>query len=361
MVVEDGGAESPHAALEAVALEALQQPPCVVSFSGGRDSSAVLAIATAAARRHDLPDPVPVSMRWTHAPEADESSWQELVVRHLRLRDWEIVDGAPHLDSVGELAACTLRRHGLLFPANAYVQRLVIERALGGTVLTGLGGDHLFGEWRWQRAADVLALRCAPRAGDAARLALWASPRALRLAIARRRAGSGPAWLSREARERVVEARLRERAEEPRTWAHRVPWVSNRRALAHMRHSGELLAADLGARMVYPLVAPRVVRALARAGGRLGWGGRTAAMRALFGDVLPPAIIERRTKAGTYRAYDGPATREFIASWDGSGVDPRLVDAEAARRAWAVGEAPDGRAELLLQAAWLSTRPRDHG
>jgi asparagine synthase (glutamine-hydrolysing) len=40
-----------RAALEAVMVRALHRPPCVVSFSGGRDSSAVLALATHVARR----------------------------------------------------------------------------------------------------------------------------------------------------------------------------------------------------------------------------------------------------------------------------------------------------------------------
>ena len=41
-------------ALEAAVLPALQRPPCLVSFSGGRDSSAVLAVAADVARRHGL-------------------------------------------------------------------------------------------------------------------------------------------------------------------------------------------------------------------------------------------------------------------------------------------------------------------
>src|SRR5687768_13796753 len=51
-------------ALEQAVLVGLMRPPCVVSFSGGRDSSAVLAIAAHVARREGLPLPIPVSLRF---------------------------------------------------------------------------------------------------------------------------------------------------------------------------------------------------------------------------------------------------------------------------------------------------------
>src|SRR5215212_1324990 len=54
---------TPLEALEEAVLPALTQPPCLVSFSGGRDSSSVLAAATRAARREGLPAPVPVTLR----------------------------------------------------------------------------------------------------------------------------------------------------------------------------------------------------------------------------------------------------------------------------------------------------------
>ncbi|HEY2429742.1 MAG TPA: hypothetical protein VGI06_12480, partial [Acidimicrobiales bacterium] len=51
----------PRAALEAAILDGLRRPPCIVAFSGGRDSSAVLAVAVDAARRHGLAPPVPLT------------------------------------------------------------------------------------------------------------------------------------------------------------------------------------------------------------------------------------------------------------------------------------------------------------
>ncbi len=54
-------------ALELAVRPALERAPCLVSFSGGRDSSAVLAVATRVARRHGLPPPVPATNRFRDA------------------------------------------------------------------------------------------------------------------------------------------------------------------------------------------------------------------------------------------------------------------------------------------------------
>jgi asparagine synthase (glutamine-hydrolysing) len=353
--------DSPRAALEAVLLEALQTQPCAVSFSGGRDSSAVLAVAVDVARRHGLPPPLPVTYRWSHAPESDESEWQEIVIRHLGLSEWEVIDGSPYLDSVGETSARVLLRHDLLFPPGVYLQVPVFERVAAATLVGGLGGDQLLGEWRWQRAADVLARR--ERAGRQGILALghWAAPGPVRRRVAERRRGPGLPWLRPAAREQLTSTVRAERLSEPRTWRRRVEWLGRRRALAHMRYSTGLMAADHGAVAVSPFLDPRFLQALARTAPRWGLGDRRAAMYALFGDVLPRATLERRTKAGTSRAYAGERTREFVASWDGTGVDHDLVDAAELRRAWDVNVAANGRAELQLQAAWLLTRRSGRG
>ena len=51
------------AALEAAIMPALLRSPCLVSFSGGRDSSAVLAVAARLARGAGLADPIPITIR----------------------------------------------------------------------------------------------------------------------------------------------------------------------------------------------------------------------------------------------------------------------------------------------------------
>ena len=84
--VEPRGVRS---ALEASIRPALQRPPCFVAFSGGRDSSTVLAVADRLATREGLPRPVALTARFPEAPAADESEWQELTTSWLGIEAWE--------------------------------------------------------------------------------------------------------------------------------------------------------------------------------------------------------------------------------------------------------------------------------
>ena len=70
----------------------LSRPPRIVSFSGGRDSSLVLAVVIRVARREGLPLPIPVTVRPAGDADHVEAGWQELVVRDLGLDDWVQVE-----------------------------------------------------------------------------------------------------------------------------------------------------------------------------------------------------------------------------------------------------------------------------
>ena len=187
---------TPLEALEEAVLPALARARCFVSFSGGRDSSLVLAAATMAARRHGHHPPVPVSLRFRGSETSDESEWQELVVRHLGLGDWRRLEFDDELDYVGPVAAAAHDRHGVLHPFNAHFHVPVFEQAAGGIVLTGSGGDDLFLAWRWQREAQILAGRERPRPSDLRRLAYFAAPLRVRRAAVARVAGRKYGWLS---------------------------------------------------------------------------------------------------------------------------------------------------------------------
>jgi asparagine synthase (glutamine-hydrolysing) len=54
-------------ALFAAIEPALASGKCLVAFSGGRESSWVLAVATEAARSHGYADPIPVTLRFPDA------------------------------------------------------------------------------------------------------------------------------------------------------------------------------------------------------------------------------------------------------------------------------------------------------
>jgi hypothetical protein len=350
----DDRGRTPLAALEEAMLPALERAPCLVSFSGGRDSSTVLAAATRTARREGLPPPVPVTLRVRDAPRAEESAWQERVVRHLGLRDWELLEAGEDMDRLGPFSLSVLRRHGVLYPPNTFLQLPLLEAARGGCLLSGLGGDELFASWRWRNHADALARRRRRTPGDVLRLAYAASPRTVRdLREARRYRLVGLDWLRPEAARSASRLVAAARAEQPRSWARWVDWFARRRSVCASRWSLSLLALDADTVLVHPLLDPGFLAALARTGGRLGLGDRTAGMRALFGELLPDDVLARPTKAEYGEAFWGAGTREFAAGWTGAGVDPALVDVTALKREW-LKPRPHEDSAMLLHSAWLA-------
>jgi hypothetical protein len=74
--------------------------------------------------------------------------------------------------------------------------------------------------------------------------------------------------------------------------------------------------------------------------------------------VLAPELARRTSKASFDPVFWGPRSRAFAASWDGSGVDPGLVDETALRREWARPD-PHAASCHLLQAAWLASAERE--
>lgn len=343
----------PVSALQEAMLDALDRPPCLVAFSGGRDSSALLAVATDVARRSARPLPVPVTWVCPDAPSAHEDDWQQLVIRHLGLDDWHRVEIHDELDAVGPVATKALRLHGLVSPANAYMMLPLMELARGGTFVTGVGGDELLGGATW-RATRVLARQVPPRPSDLLRLAFAAAPRTVRGYAWRLAHPSSPLpWLKPEAATLVSRTLDRLEGETPLRWASSVnKWWRSRQVQA-VRQVLQLLGGDLDVRVVHPFIDPAVVVEFMRAGGLAGWGNRTAAMERFFGGLLPPPIVQRATKAHFSEVVWGRTTRAFAESWDGRGVDEELVDVEALRSLW-IAQRPGYRTLFLQHSAWLA-------
>src|SRR5579875_461780 len=329
-----------RAALQTVLIRALCRPPCLVSFSGGGDSSAVQALATDTARRHGLALPVPVTMRFDGVPAAEESGWQQLVLDHLGLRNHEVLELTDELDALGPAATRLLLAHGVRWPANAHMHRPIIELARGGTVLTGIGGDELFSTGRSVRQ---LMAGCLPR-------------RVLEEIWLARRRPTGYRWLTPLGFARVCRALAREEASWPRRWDRAVRHWHTTRAFAAMNDTLALVAEDTGTQVLSPFMDPQVLVELARLGGVRGFPSRTVAMRRLCGGLLPEALIGRRTKATFGGALWGEATRRFMSAWDGGGVDPRYVDVRRVRAEFEKAE-PDFRTILLVHRAWLDAQP----
>jgi hypothetical protein len=347
-------AASPLRAFEQAVLPALRRPPCLVSFSGGRDSSAVLAVATATARREGLPLPIPATNVFPGVASTDESEWQERVVSQLALDDWIRLEHGDELDCVGPVATGVLRRHGPLFPFNAHFHVPLLRLAAGGSLLTGIGGDEALSPSSWSRVSDVLHRRVRPQPRDVLRIGFALSPRAVRRQILRRRRlGPSYPWLRPEARRTFADAWAAQAATEPLAWAAHAGWVRRLRYLRVGLQSLRLLASDDVVQIGHPFLDRGVADSLAALPARERHSTRTAAMHALFGTLLSKDILERSSKTTFDEAFWCGPSRAFAAEWNGEGVDERLVDAEALAAEWSSPD-PDPRSFLLAQAAWLA-------
>jgi asparagine synthetase B (glutamine-hydrolysing) len=346
---------TPREELERVVLTALRRPPCLVSFSGGRDSSAVLAVAAHVARREGLALPIPATHRFASVESSREDGWQEQVVRHIGLDDWLRVEQTDELDCVGPVAADVLRRHGLLWPFNAHFHTPLLRLAAGGSLLTGIGGDEMLSESTWTEYANDLRARRRPGRRDLRRLAFLLAPRAARRRALRSRLPLPYAWLRPDARRHVAESRAAQNAAEPLRWSAHVRWVQRIRYVHVALDSVRRLAGDDDVRLVHPFLDGGVVAAIRRLPRAARFSGRTAAMQSLFGDLLPDAVLGRSTKAFFDAAFWNEPSRAFAAQWDGSGVDLDVVDPDALRAEWS-SEAPDPRSFTLAQSVWLATR-----
>jgi asparagine synthetase B (glutamine-hydrolysing) len=342
----------PRVAFGESLVPALGRPPCIVSFSGGRDSSLVLAIAVEVARREGLPLPVPVTVRFSADPASAEDEWQQLVIRHLGLDDWVRVDVADDLDCIGPAAQQILLRHGVLWPANVHFHLPQLERAKGGSVVTGVGGDEMFSLSGWARLRSVLGGKARPEPRDALRLAAAMSPRPVRRRITIARNEVELEWLTRDAQREVIAALADEAGGEPVRWRQRFDWLSSLRYLEIGKRSLDLVARDWDVQMHHPFLASSFVSALALLSRSARFTDRTEALESLFAGLLPRGLESRSSKAVFADALWGSASREFVAGWDGSGVDPKQVDLRALRRRWQTELTPGPHS--LLQSLWLA-------
>jgi asparagine synthetase B (glutamine-hydrolysing) len=352
------GSAGPREALEQVVGAALRHPPCGVAFSGGRDSSAVLAIATHVARREGLPDPLPITRVFPDAPAAEEDQWQELVVGHLGLTDWQRVLIHDELDVVGPLAAAHLVEHGVVWPPMIHADLPLLESLRGGSLIDGEGGDEVLGVAA-HRVAPLTRLVRYPRPVRRNRVSsalLALAPARQRASRAERRLRTQPlAWLTPAAREPLIHSLVAVQASQPLSFRDSVRMVPARRTQTLMSRNRRVLAARHGVEVSSPLLDSGVVHALAEDGGMLGRGDRTAVLRSLVADLLPDAVLARTGKATFGEAYMGPGTRDFAAHWTGGGIDPRLVNPEELRRIW-LSEEGNALTAALVQAAWLACR-----
>jgi len=336
-------------------LRALARPPCLVSFSGGRDSSLVLALATDAARRHGLPLPIPATNRFPGRPETDESAWQELVVSHLGIKDWVRLEWTDELDVVGPYAQLLLRAHGILTPFNSHFHLPLIQAARGGSMLTGIGGDELFSPVSRDVAAAILMGRRRPRPRDLAPLGLALAPHPVRVAVIARRRKTFRTfgWLTPTARRRIALAYASWESHDPWRWDVALrSWWWRSRTLQSNRAGKQALARAEDVEMIHPLCEPDVLTTVARAWGRAGPPSRRAAIESTGGELLPASLLERTDKSWFDRVFWTGHARRVAEGWDEEGLDPGLVNIPGLRREWDRDPATPF-VYTLLQAVWL--------
>jgi len=363
---EASPATTSREALEEAILPALLRGPCLVSFSGGRDSSGVLAVATALARRHGLPDPIPATTVFPAGSEADELQWQERVVGHLGVADWVRLEFDDELDLVGPVAQRLMTRHGVFYPPNLHLHAPLIEAAPGGSLLTGVGGDETLE--RGSRVLAVLARHVRPTPRDLLRVGLALAPTQVRRVVKGRRGGPTFAWLKPEPTRELAEAWVNHVERFPLRWDARLrEWWSSRYIQLYMRAKA-VIAADSDVKVVHPLADGGFVSTLTQEVGPRGFRNRTDAMRFLFGDVLPPDVTGRSSKASFdqvlwtrhSRAFSVRLVRDGLAApLDGMGLAD-IVDPVALRTIWLDTEVPSDTFPLL-QVCWVAVERGKRG
>lgn len=346
-----------RAVLREVLAQTLEAGPVFVAFSGGRDSSAVLAVAVSVARERGTALPVPVTYRYPGDGDADENEWQDMVLRHLGVTEHVVIDITDQQRILGPSARESMATRGLVWPASVNIDHEMLSRVRGGVLLTGEGGDELFSGRRsapLARLRRTVRRRHRPRPGDvrAAVRTLLPQGAALRTEAERVQGTMAP-WLRGHAREEFV-ATVRDHQSEPVLWDRSIRVAAARPLARAVYHNLDLVARDYDVRLVHPLLEPAFVSAWIGDGGRLGVTGRTAAMRQLFDDVLPEQVLGRSSKAFFNASRFGAGERDFARHWDGRGLELEHVDPDTLRETWLHAELI-GRSDIPLMAAWMAS------
>lgn len=339
-------------ALEEVIAHGLGDRPTYVLFSGGRDSSGLLALVTSVARRLGAADPIPVTSRHPHAPRSDETVWQELVVSHLGLREHIVFEFDGEQSLLAPDAQNSLREHGLLWPPDAHVQTAYYTRLEPGLVIAGQGGDLVLSGRRITPLASALTGRHPRRALRSTPSTFFPRRRASVRRMVTDEAKTIAPWLTQDGQERIIQL-LSEGRSEPLSWNRGVRGLMRPRSVQLGVQNLPAMARAHGHAALMPYEDEMFLAAMAKDGGFWGLGDRTAVMKYLFADLLPEQVLTRSTKAAFNEVRWGEREREFARTWSGEGVDERFIDPERLRDSWLNDELLPMSA-APMHAAWLA-------
>jgi asparagine synthase (glutamine-hydrolysing) len=277
---------------------------------------------------------------------------------HLELDDWVRLDWCDELDMLGPVATRVLARHGILVPFNSHFHYPLLELAAGGSLLTGFGGDELFGRVERVALADVMFSPRRLRVGELPSLVIDIAPRPVRTLVrGLRRPYRHFSWIRLPALASLGWADTSWDMREPVRWDRSVcEWWWPARMLQCCLASMRVMAADFDVHVASPLASSVVLAAFAQAGGAVGLRSRSPALRGILGDLLPETVLSRATKASFGGAFWSRHARDFVARWDGRGIDQTRVSAAALRKEWAL-PSPDAHSFVQLQRAWMASRP----
>jgi hypothetical protein len=356
---------SPREAIEDELRPALAAGQAYVLFSGGLDSSLMLAIGTALARREGFAPPIPITHRYADDPGSGEDDWQELVIGHVGAADWLRVDATGRHDLFGAAGLAVLARHGPQLPPYWWIARLPPEAGgqpieappasdVHAALITGNGGDEAFPPTPWPLVDRVLG-------GDPRPLRhLRGLRRELQPRLARERlvedvlADECP-WVRPEHRAAVVSRRAHDIVGVSRRYDRYLDVLWRSRLTQSAVDRVAVGARESGARLVVPMQSPGVLSALAARYGCRFPASRSDAYREIAHGLLPEQLLARTTKAVASSAFLGPATTAWLRGWDGSGPDGQYVDGLVVRDALlalAEGrEGGDARATVLAARA----------
>ena len=301
----------------------------------------LLAVATHVARREGLPEPVPITKVFPGVAEAEEGAWQDDVIRHLGLSDWQRLVIRDELDR-RRTARCAATRSTTVWCGRrpSTVTCPMLDALRGG----------IAARWRgWRRGARrrFTSHRAGdpPRSHRLVRFAGGGSAAALGAVapgpFARRhaqRAWRRPAdshgcdpHVPGGARAAMSRAQRRSSHCRSRRACAPVPAAGGRRRAARRNRRHPRQRAATSSSPVHCSMPTSSMPSLATAACS---GEATArhVLRALVPDLLPDAVFARTTKAAFNGAYMGPHTRAFAERWTGAGVDAELVDADELRR-----------------------------